>query len=111
MRAGINLWRRWYFKHILPRPNGKPIPKIMHASYNGGGPEFTESTEQNQLEYIQKYVDSGLPYNCWWIDAGWYDCTLPDGTKFWPLTGNWYADKKRYPIACGPSPTSCTSTA
>lgn len=108
---GINLWRRWYFKHILPRPNGKPIPKIMHASYNGGGPEFTESTEQNQLEYIQKYVDSGLPYNCWWIDAGWYDCTLPDGTKFWPLTGNWYADKKRYPIACGPSPTSCTSTA
>lgn len=43
----------------------------MHASYNGGGPEFTESTEQNQLEYIQKYVDSGLPYNRWWIDAGW----------------------------------------
>lgn len=99
---GINLWRRWYFKHILPRPNGKPIPKIMHASYNGGGPEFTESTEQNQLEYIQKYVDSGLPYNCWWIDAGWYDCTLPDGTKFWPLTGNWYADKKRYPIGLRP---------
>lgn len=87
-------------------------PSQNHARrYNGGGPEFTESTEQNQLEYIQKYVDSGLPYNCWWIDAGWYDCTLPDGTKFWPLTGNWYADKKRYPIACGPSPTSCTSTA
>ena len=75
---------------------------MMHASYNGGGPEFTESTEENQLEYIQKYIDTGMPYDCWWIDAGWYDCTLPDGSKFWPLTGNWYADQKRYPIGLRP---------
>ncbi|MCC7355613.1 MAG: hypothetical protein IT330_17880 [Anaerolineae bacterium] len=24
-RRGVNLWRRWYLAHLLPRPNGQPL--------------------------------------------------------------------------------------
>ncbi len=99
---GVNVWRRWYCKYILP----KNIKPYLSVSYNGGGREFQESTQENQLEYIKKYADSGIPYTNWWVDAGWYDCRtdLPEGEngRLWYVTGSWYADPERYPEGFGP---------
>ena len=103
---GTNLWRRWYREYILPRPNGKPIPPQLFASYNGGGREFQESTEENQLAYIDKFTASGLPYTAWWIDAGWYYCDsespMATNGRLWYETGSWYADPARYPNGLRP---------
>ena len=103
---GTNLWRRWYREYILPRPNGKPIPPQLFASYNGGGREFQESTEENQLAYIDKFAASGLPYTAWWIDAGWYYCDsespMATNGRLWYETGSWYADPARYPNGLRP---------
>lgn len=40
---GTNMWRRWYFAHILPRENGDVLPPkvCMHVFGANGKPEFT----------------------------------------------------------------------
>ena len=103
---GVNLWRRWYCDYVLPHPNGKPIPAQLCTSYNGGGREFQSATTENQLEYIDKYITTGIPYTTWWIDAGWYFCDTDfseaeDG-RLWYITGSWYADITRFPRGLGP---------
>lgn len=103
IERGTNVWRRWYFAHILPRPNGKPLVPELCTSYNGGGLEFQEATIENQLEYIEKRTASGLPYTAWWIDAGWYLCDDEvNGGRHWVITGNWFADPKRFPDGLRP---------
>lgn len=100
---GTNVWRRWYTAHIMPK---EAIP-MMCASHNGGGIEFTEATEKNQIEYLQKAVDSPVPINAWWIDAGWYECDMPDGTRDWTITGSWRVDKNRFPNGLKPVGDFC----
>ncbi len=100
---GANIWRRWYNAHIMPKA---AIP-MMCASHNGGGIEFTEATEQNQLEYLQKAVESPAPINAWWIDAGWYECNTPDGKRDWQITGSWRVDKARFPNGLKPVGDFC----
>ena len=39
-----------------------PADPIVITSYNGGGEEFTKANETNQIEYIRKNVNTGLPY-------------------------------------------------
>ena len=102
VNKGTNMWREWYFKYILPRIDGEPLKPMLCTSYNGGGEEFTKADEKNQIEYIRKNVETGLPYEAWWIDAGWYDCKFPNGEDHWYLTGNWYADKDRFPNGLKP---------
>jgi len=45
--CGINAWRRWYFAHILPREDGRPLPPkcCMHVFGAEGKPEFTGASE------------------------------------------------------------------
>jgi alpha-galactosidase len=114
---GINLWRGWYRSHILQktmRPN-------IAVSCNGGGYEFVEATQENQLRFIDIATKRNLGVNVWWIDAGWYDCIgkwnlLPvwwteetkaqgiekDYDKHWWFTGTWEPDTKRFPNGLKP---------
>ena len=45
----VNLWRRWYLAHILPRPNGQPLRRCWPAPAPMTGEEFTAATEANQI--------------------------------------------------------------
>lgn len=94
---GVNMWRRWYRAHVLPRKLDGPIGPIIPFSDNGGGIEFQEANEQQQLASIRKlrnYVHGG---NIWWIDAGWYPCRREDGQRDWTVTGTWIPDPERFP--------------
>ncbi len=89
----MNMWRRWYFAHILPKEFGKNIPPkaCMHVfAYNG--PEFTGATTESQIDGLKQYIERGLKPDIWWFDAGWYKCD-----KHWPTIGTWEADVERFP--------------
>lgn len=101
---GINLWRSWYFKHILPRENGQPIPPklCMHLFMADGKPEFTGASEQNQIEALQTYLSRGVKPDVWWLDAGWYPCDYD-----WPRIGTWRPDPARFPNGLTPLGKAC----
>lgn len=90
---GINLWRRWYMKHIIPRQNGEPIsPKLCLIHFNEGGkPEFEGATEKMQTFAMREFVRRGMKPDVWWVDAGWYKC------KDWHDTGVFSPDIDRFP--------------
>jgi alpha-galactosidase len=94
---GANLWRRWYRNHILPRPNGRPLAPLLVGHGTDDAEEFTAATEENQLRYIQRWAQRGIPIDVWWIDAGWYPCFNKEGQRKWPETGTWRPDPERFP--------------
>ncbi len=98
----VNLWRRWYLAHVLPRPDGQPLAPVMAAAATDEGEEFTGATEENQIRYQQMWSDRGLDFDVWWIDAGWYPCKDENGVRRWPRTGTWIPDPERFPNGLGP---------
>lgn len=102
--GGRNLWRAWYFDHVLPRENGSPLPPklCLHTWMIDGFPEFTGITEENQLSGIDDYLQGGLKPDIWWIDAGWYPCDHD-----WPHTGTWECDRARLPRGLKPVSDKC----
>jgi len=56
----INLWRRWYLAHILPRPNGQPMPTLLACAATDEGEEFTAATESNQIGFIDAFQARGI---------------------------------------------------
>jgi alpha-galactosidase len=59
--------------------------------------EFTAATEENQLRHIERSRQRGIPFDVWWIDAGWYPCYNKDHERSWPITGTWEPDPERFP--------------
>jgi len=98
----VNLWRRWYLAHILPRPNGQPMKPLLACEGPGDGVEFTAATEENQLRYIETARQRGIPFDVWWIDAGWYPCYDENHERKWPITGTWEPDPERFPNGLKP---------
>lgn len=99
---GANMWRRWYFDHIMPRENGLPIqPKCCKLVWVPGK-EHTTATEENQIQGINDFLEQGIHPDVWWIDAGWYPCE-----GFWPNTGTWHPDPARFPNGLGPIGRKC----
>ncbi|MBQ9950808.1 MAG: alpha-galactosidase [Clostridia bacterium] len=101
---GMNMWRRWYIAHILPRENGQPLPPkcCMHVFGAEGKPEFTGASEVNQLRGIEAYLKNGIRPDVWWIDAGWYPCDYD-----WPTIGTWKPDEARFPNGLAPIGRKC----
>jgi Alpha-galactosidase len=98
-----NTWRRWFIDHILPREDGKPMPpKICMHVFGDGGPEFSGTTEVNQIDGLEKYARGGIAPDFWWFDAGWYKCDFN-----WPYTGTWAHDVERFPRGLGPIGEKC----
>ena len=91
---GRNTWRKWAFKYIVAKENGKVIsPKYcLHVWMANNMPEFTGATDENQISGLMDYINGGLRPDVWWIDAGWYKC---DGN--WPRVGTWWPDTERFP--------------
>jgi alpha-galactosidase len=93
----VNLWRRWYLAHILPRHNGQPLKPMLAVAGTDEGEEFTAATEANQIRFIDKFKKLGFNFDVWWIDAGWYPCA-----GHWPNTGTWKPDPVRFPNGLKP---------
>ncbi len=98
----VNLWRRWYRDHVLPRPDGQPLTPLLSASGTDEGEEYTAATARNQLLYMDKFKDAGFTNDVWWIDAGWYPCYNQDHERKWWLTGTWEPDPERFPHGLKP---------
>ncbi len=86
---GQNIWRRWMLAHNVPRLDGRT------PSFIGGtcGTEMDSETAENQIRFIDRYVEKGIPIDRWHMDAGWY----PNGSGRWFDTGNWEVDRRRFP--------------
>ena len=94
----VNIWRRWYFAHILPLCDGKRLTPLIFCHDSGKGEEFTLANEKQQLSAIEKYIERGMDFDVWWIDAGWYKCYVKEvDRKVWTRTGNWDCDEVRWP--------------
>ena len=98
----MNLWRRWYLAHILPRPNGQPMKPLLTCCGTDEGAEFTGATETNQIRYIEKFKERGIRPDVWWIDAGWYSCYDANHKRNWVITGTWEPDPERFPNGLKP---------
>ena len=93
----VNLWRRWYLEHIMPKPDGKPIKTMLVCAATDDGEEFTNANEENQIRYMDRAKKLGFDHDVWWIDAGWYPCRDENGDKKWWQTGTWEPDPERFP--------------
>ncbi len=93
----VNLWRRWYLAHILPRPDGRPLRTHLACAATDTGEEFTNANEDNQLRYMDQFKQAGIDFDVWWIDAGWYPCQDENGQRRWWRTGSWEPDPERFP--------------
>lgn len=98
----VNLWRRWYLAHLLPRPNGQPLQPLVAAAGTDEGEEFTAATEENQRRFMDKFKALGIDFDVWWIDAGWYPCYNAKQERRWPITGTWQPDPERFPHGLKP---------
>lgn len=98
----INLWRRWYLAHILPRPDGQPLQPALAVCGTEGGEEFTGATEENQLRFLEQFAQADIDFDVWWIDAGWYPCRYQQGERRWWYTGTWMPDPERFPRGLQP---------
>ncbi len=98
----VNLWRRWYLAHVLPRPTGQPLAPLLAGAGTDEGEEFTAATEENQAHFIDRFVARGIRPDVWWIDAGWYPCRNAEGRRRWWLTGSWEPDAERFPHGLQP---------
>lgn len=96
---GRNMWRRWYFKYILP-----PVKPMccMHYFKEGNSPEFTGATQAGQLAAIDTYLSRGVHPDVLWMDAGWYPCE-----REWNHVGDWRPDPERFPNGLAPIGKKC----
>jgi alpha-galactosidase len=89
---GQNLWRRWMIVHNLPRPGGRlPRPYLL-ANSSRAYDLMAGANEANQIMQIDRYLETGLKIDHWWMDAGWYVQQYG-----WFQTGTWDIDPDRFP--------------
>jgi alpha-galactosidase len=87
-----NIWRRWMIVHNIPRPGGKlPPPQLVSGSSRATN-EMVDATEENQILFIDRFVEEKINLDYWWMDAGWYP-----NKGGWPNVGTWEVDTKRFP--------------
>ena len=87
-----NVWRRWMLAHNVPRPGGKPL-KPQSAAVSGNHYPGLMCNQADEILFINRFLEEGIRFDYWWMDAGWYPCA-PQG---WPKVGTWEVDKKRFP--------------
>jgi alpha-galactosidase len=87
-----NTFRRWMLAHNVPKPGGQPIQPMLFGCSSHFTDEMVAANEENQMQFINRYLEERLRIDYWWMDAGWYFC---DGN--WGKTGTWEVDTKRFP--------------
>lgn len=65
----MNLWRAWSRERNMPAI-GMPMTS---GGTNSLFENARKATEENQLLFINKYLENGIKLDYWWLDAQWYD--------------------------------------
>ena len=91
--VGRNLWRKFYFAHIIPKPLK---PMVCLGFRDTECTEWSSTTEKHQFYALDKLKEMDIDFNLWWIDAGWYECN-----RKWYLTGTWKTNKENWPNGLG----------
>jgi len=91
-----NDFRKFLIKHNSPKQNGQPV-KMPTFNPSWGG-----MTTEEHIKRINAIKDNKLPYDYYWIDAGWYgpeDSYSPnEHTGDWAIhVGNWQVNPKAHP--------------
>ncbi len=97
---GQNMFRQFVLKHFTPQKNGRAVDLPACCSTWGG-----TATKQH-LEMIERIVEKKLPYDYYWIDAGWYGKSETDCPNVfqgdWGTVGDWIVNRHRHPETLKP---------
>lgn len=95
-----NLFRRFVLAHFTPQDDGKPIKMPACCPSWGGTPT------REHLNMIGKIAEHKLPYDYYWIDAGWYGTSQTDCPNVfqgdWGTVGDWQVNRYRHPDTLKP---------
>jgi len=93
------LLHRFMLANKVPRDaKGQIIPPILAVASGGGN-----KTPQMMLDVLQYCVDNKMPFDTYWIDAGWYGAPHEDellsncGPDWWKYVGDWRVNTKTHP--------------
>jgi alpha-galactosidase len=93
------LLHRFMLVHKVPRdPKGQVIPPILAVGSGGGN-----KTPQMLADILQYCVDNQLPFDTYWIDAGWYGAPHQDepysncGPNWAKYVGDWRVNTTIHP--------------
>jgi alpha-galactosidase len=90
-QRGHNLLRRFILAHHRPAQGGTPFVAPI-CNYDWGA-----TSAAKHMENIRQMVAHDLPFEYYWIDAGWFGAG-----EWWNNTGNWKAKKDLYPAGFKP---------
>lgn len=97
---GQNQLRRLLLRYHTPQIAGRPVEVPSCYGAWGGSPT---PVHLRQIELIQ---EKQLPYDCYWIDAGWYGTSdKPCPNVFqgeWWKTGDWRVNRNYHPDGLQP---------
>jgi alpha-galactosidase len=95
-----NVLRQFIRAFHCPQEGGKPVPTPICNGTWGGMPT------QGHLDMIAKIVTHKLPYDYYWVDAGWYGtCSEPCPDVFkgkWWIVGDWRVNPNYHPDGLKP---------
>ena len=95
-----NLWRRFILAQHSPCIDGQPVHMPVCNGSWGGTPTA------GHLDAIAQIRQQGLPYDYYWMDAGWYGTsTRPCPSVFegeWAITGDWRVNPRYHPQGLQP---------
>jgi alpha-galactosidase len=92
-----NVWRRWMMAHSMPKPGGSLPRPITTGGSSRAYEEMINANTENQIMFIDRYLEERIKIDYWWMDAGWY--IQQNG---WPQVGTWEVDPKRFPKGLRP---------
>lgn len=98
---GNNLLRRFIVAHHTARPDGQ----LLQAPFATGG--WGGMKTEVHLENIRRVKEEQLPYDIYWIDAGWYGTPesyspIEFTGKWAGQVGNWYPNPVAHPDGMRP---------
>lgn len=103
LQDSFNKWRKFMLDCYSPKDANNEVIKMPVCHANWG-----EVACQDQIDKAQEAIDKDLPFDVFWIDAGWYGNAEPQqnstvfNCKWSEQVGNWWPNKKLYPNGLKP---------
>ena len=90
---------RFMLDNKVPRDSkGEVIPPILAVASGGGN-----KTPQMMADILQYCIDRKMPFDTYWVDAGWYGAPHEDelysncGPNWWKYVGDWRVNTTTHP--------------
>lgn len=89
--SATNLWRRYVLAHHRPQTASGPVRPALSCATWGATPA------QVHAQVIDQLQEEDLPFERYWIDAGWFG----DRPDWWQNVGTWTANRNIWPDGLG----------